>query len=1240
MSDIGPTSGPLVPRLPQTTRAFVRKYRRLAPELAPLPQPIVSSLVRFDANRVLRGAQPISTQQTAQVLATALLGQQATAERKRTGLADILGNVVGDVRDITSAIPRLPRALVQEVSELPQMGSEISRAIDEAPNLGEAIRGVTQAPGIRMLPGAYLAGNIAAGDTQEIAENPLLNVLDIAPYAKRAFVSPANKAGKALGMGWRPPGGYPLEAQRRALEGGGEAVGAALTPLGRQAVRPIRAAKAKLAPTIPGQFLQQAFGGPARQLSALESQFTQRLQQEFNPSGPATADAMTSAARAANTLRTKYTSIPEDRMVEISRMMQEAPDQLDNLSDIELGFVNEYKTILDDVTAVAKRENWITEIDGEIYDPRVGRKLLNMRADVENARQIQDVRQLLDTPPDDIPSMLSEAASATLREGITKGQRVRLIQGYAYTLDRAGFDSRPIRQTLRLVDRKKATWDDVANQFRNYDLEANRRPLVDTEEIVTALGPRARTDPTLARFVENVRQGQYTAAAQIGRSLKKRAKYGVPQLDEYLDTIHRLGERQKYLTKLDRDYSPAALARKERAYERTVAHTPPDRFVPVIQARMREELKARYTDHPDFDKITQAIAEDNYASIPGMKDEVKQLAREVEGTWQDLKANGVDPIFVHWVRESKAASLDYPHVIERLSEPTQARRRAFDITPHIQDATVAISHQGLELLTRRASQEFVRTMTDTFGKSRDDLLQTYLPAARARAARNPTMDVRGWAERAMNKEWVSYHETGFSTWSGVKLSALGDDQVMLPRALARNMELMHTPPANRLTSTLDPVMGAFRTSLLPLSPRWHVYNILGGMVVGAATDIGFLKHIVAGRRLAKAGELPEQIPRGYGQISREFREWDRSAYGAFHFRAGSTLGRLYEKARKARELGSGIVEKSYAANAFFDDMYRSAAYLRGFDKALRTGLSKAEAQSAGIALARRMFQRWDEMTPIERMTMRFVFPFYGWTSFIMKYVYNYPFDHPVRTAIVGSFARNELNDLGNTFPDHERLLSSFFLGRPDAKGHVKTLSLSGVNPFRDVGNFMTLAGFMSASNPLISTLAETMGVDPRTGNAELFPELDYDPNTGRLTAQRRDFLSSLVGNVIPQSQILMGLMGATTEYKELLRRNPEAARRLLQSQAGLPVVYRPDYPVYEEQFKSELARSEAQRSALSRGYRSGDFDEAAQYPGLKPLVRQIEELRAQGELGAFTPPDNTPSTPELLKQVATLGAGR
>lgn len=1165
----------LIPRLPDTTKALDRKYTALSPILSQLPPPVTNSLLQFDAKRAVRGAQPLSETQTLAVLRTALTGTPSTPPPTHTSLFDIPRNAVTDLRTLVSSIPRLPAAIFREAQDLTQLPQALQSASQESSPF-RALGKIAEAPGIRLLPGTFTLSSLAQGEASQAIEHPLFTFLDLLPAAK------SRTGQKALSS-------------------------VADTPFGQQLRQLTQGTKSAINRTQLGQFGQQAFGRQSRELSGIESLATERLRREFDPSLP-DGDLLSRLGKRANALRTTYSSIPESRRLEITRLMQEDPAALSTLNDVESAFVTEYKDVVDGIGREGVRQGFLATVDGEMYDPPTAKRILGARAERDFALSMQETRNLITTPITDVQPLIPRFTSAFSDTSLTKAQRSNILQGLTNAVDAAGYDTTALRKAVSKLDQ----------QGVSSALESLRQsPYLKAGEITDILSSHIRTDPSVTRLSAFVKSGDYRSAARLARTLRNRTRFTIPAIDHIHQSLTRLSQHSSYLTRTSQ-FSDRAVTKVVQKAEKIAAAHPPDRFLPAIQSQVRSQLLEKYSTHPDFDSISQHIIEGNYSLAPAVAKDAARLTNELKSTWQELRDNGFDPVFVHRVSPERARQIDFPRVLESVRNPSWVRRRTNDLTPHVQDATVAVSHQALELLARRASEQFVDTVTTRWGRTQTQLLEDYLPAARARAQVDPRLDTRGHAQRLIAKEWVQYDPKSIVTWSGAKLTNFGEP-IYLPKPLANNIKLMHSPPTNRLTSIIDPIMKTFRISLLPLSPRWHVNNIVGGGMMLAAESPSALRYLSKARALIKEGKFPVELPEGFGSIPRDALEWDRRAKTEFQFRSGTTLRRLYDEAGAARELASKGIQKSYAFNAFFDDTYRAAAYLSGKDKALLKGLSESEAHAAGIQLTRKIFQNWDEMTPLERTVMRYVFPFYGFVSHIMRYVLRYPFDHPIRAEVMGAFTRNEIEDgLEGGLPD--RFLNSFFLGEPDEKGNVKAINLGGINPFGNVADYFTLAGFTRSTNPVISTLLQSMGVDPMTGGPELFPNLSYDAETGRLVAKNPGLISGLIGNVVPQSKILMGLLSSSSELKELMRVNPEAASRLLRSQAGLPIIYR-NINVPQEQFRAELSRGEAQQEAFNAALKSGNFGAARAYPQLRGVIDQIQALQNEGRLESFTPPE-------------------
>jgi len=247
-------------------------------------------------------------------------------------------------------------------------------------------------------------------------------------------------------------------------------------------------------------------------------------------------------------------------------------------------------------------------------------------------------------------------------------------------------------------------------------------------------------------------------------------------------------------------------------------------------------------------------------------------------------------------------------------------------------------------------------------------------------------------------------------------------------------------------------------------------------------------------------------------------------------------------------------------------------------------------------------------------------------------------DHPVRASIMASFAKNEIEDNQTGLPDIINAMIPF--GGKDKEGNQKFISTRGINPFNDVASFFTLQGLAGNVNPVLSTILEQLGVDTQTGQPMLAKNMTFDPETGRLSSNAPNPLTSIIGNMIPQSQLLLNLTGNSAEFNALLRNNPEAAQRMLTSQAGLPNLIR-EYNIPEQQIKSEIVRQDAQDKAWATFLKTGNDKEAKRYPALQPLIEQVKALKASGALSQFQPKQTKPDTGTLISNAGkgSIGLG-
>lgn len=1196
---------PLVQSLPSTQKALQNKYNdpNIFGGMDP-SSPIATAMVQLDARRAANGQQPLSKLQTQLGLLAAQTGQAQTQVPSDHGF---FGNVVNDIQTITRSIPRLPFGLYNEIKALPQAPDAVSAALSDNTGPLDMIRQLAQAPGLRDIPGAFIAGNL--GTPGNLLKHPVMTALDALPFAEKVpFISNAIDTGKAA-----------------------IATRAADSPLWAD----VKASR-------PGMFVQQTFGGDARDLAQLTAKNNEAVANQMHGVTPvAEGDVLTQANREINTLRSRYPEISDARLTELNDLVSRSADDITSLPPKEMAYTAEYRDLSDKLGDYNVSQELLGKIDGEFYTNSDAAKIIKARNSKRLAEEMGGIHNAINpTTPSLSPNEIFDNIDATLaRSDIAIGGRngkVFRTEGYAHALQAAGYDATELLQGVRAVNGLKgaeragaqAALENLVNEFKIKPLVPISE--ISIPEILTTLS-KFRSDPEAVLTADALKRGDWTEATKHAKNIARRTKFAIPDIEDALAQATTAAQGQRYLNKIGK-FDPKGVERISKAADRAELSRPPARFLPKLQedaaAKIGDkamENAVKITADPDFDSILSHLRDHNYGWLKqeGLINdtEYNTIIREVKATWAEQKAAGYDPIFIHSVAPGTEFSIRSPKVLERIPTPSQVKRKMMDFTPAIKDMTAALQHQGMELLLRRGDEAFVDEVATAFGRGKQELMEQYHDRAMRAAEKRPHLDVQGHTEVLMKKEYERFDPEGMFGVSSPKLKAMaGNDEIYIPKALANNLRLTHTPYTSRLTTAIDPVMNVYRTALLPLSPRWHVNNIFsGGMLVTATAGFDAWKHVSEAWQMARSGDLPEGMPRGFGTVPRDIIDWSKKAGPEEKITAladlagGKTMRRILDTISASKGKLKTVTDKSFEINGMFDDMYRSMAYLTGKDKALVKGLTGEEAHNIGIELSRKTMMSWDRMTPIERTVMRYAFPFYGWMSHITKVAMTYPFDHPFRTAVLGSFARNELADMGTSLP--QKFLNGFFFGSGPNK---KFMNMAGINPFSDVGNYFTLAGLLGQSNPLFGSTLEMLGVDPQSGGPELYPTLRYDAETGRLAAAHQNPFEIFATNIIPQSQILLGLAGAGGNFRDLLKSNPEAAGRQLVSAAGIPLVFK-SVNVPQENIKAESARIDSQTKVLADALKSGDWSAAARYPGIAAVLPRLKELDKAGQLDQFKP---------------------
>lgn len=1174
------TQPSLITGLPTALTALQSKYTKAIPTLqqaisqGQVSQQSVNALAAYDQRRVLQGQSPLGPQQSAGALQTVTTGQAATPNPSHSAW-DVFGNAGRDLKAIVGSIPHIPGQLVSEATHLGDIPSDIANA----PN---PITGLLQAHGIRLIPGAYTLGNLAEGGKgiSELIHHPLMTGLDVAGLNAEvgsALATPEETAAAKL-AGEHVPGG----------------ISRALTATG--AAEPYAAFKSTigdfLKQTRPGQWAEATFGTKARAMSLLVNNAAYQVRAAMDPSITGGASLIDPEGIATNIAKGTIENVKKwenvispDRMGELTTQMQLNPDAIPNLADHERAFLDDQRTMTNQIANYhlgnGELEQLVTNGQMEVMQPSDAAEIRKQWTRRDRYESMTGVRQLVRNPNsityDDIQAQLPAVQNALADDRFSGKYKTFIGKGYGYAIRNLG-GTLPDGYMRALSNKDFAAATDlIANHIPEFD-----NPIKPGE-----INARERWTATTRAYTPGNYKRAISDAADAENTLP-------PRWREWRDQI--------------------------------------------VQGKVVSKLQAiGDSDHLDVPALIQHAMDRNYRQVADAglfsADDLQRFNREAEQMIADMKQTaGESPIFVHRMEPEQVQSIKYGTEPVRgtlqgtVKVPTQLKSINDLATPYVHDVTVALSHEMSQVLTAKAQtyiySELLRTdpaegeTLAPFARTAADLERQYAGVGENRLHINPTVDTQSIVKQRIGKEWVKFPIDKLP--ADLKLSLglqdeMGEAHPYIPRSVYRNLAELDKP---HTFGVFDSVMKVFRTALLPLSPRFLLYHMLGGAVqlAGQTDPFTVWSHLGNALEMVRDDKLPDTLRPVLGHVLDPALEWEFKSGGTIRRWLGdSPLAKVADASSNALDK---VVGKSYGLVSFFQDTYRAMGYLYGYDKGITAGMTAEQAAAAGEALARKALMTWDDMTAIERTGMRSIFPFYGFARHILQYAERYPIDHPFRSAVIASIARNEMADLGTGLP--QTMLNMLFLGHPDSHGHVRAINTAALNPFRDVANMTTLAGWLSATNPIISGVLQSAGLDTTSGGPDLYPNLHYDTETGRLAPISTNPLLNIAYQTLPQSQILGGLLSKSSEYKDLMRLDPSSAMRLIASQGGIPMTYR-DLNVDRTMIQDEVTRETAQKAAFDDALKTGDWSEARRWPVLRPVLNQVQQLQQSGALSQFQP---------------------
>lgn len=1223
----------LDPNYQRNLTTLQNKYRDLAPLIGQLSPMVRDALIALDSRRVSVGSAPLTREQTVLAAQTAETGQQATPEPDRNPW-NLPGNIVRDVGDIVRAIPRLPQAIINEVRDLPNMGTDIAEARAEGVN---PISAMLQAPGIRMLPGAFVASELLEGDVAEVASRPVLSFLDVLPLASGAAATrPVAQAAHAeriaqaarLGRTRVPP--RPISAVlTNRLD---PATGA----LSRNRLGTLIDIVRQETPV--GQAVDSAFGGTARAVSRMAGRREERIHAlKLNIATP--ANVVEEFAPRLNDIFDRWSDeypylrhdaiLPDDDALraDLISAMERDP------SAFKPAFVNEMRDWLTDVGRYTSAQEWTGWFDNELYPFDIARDLSKREARAMQGDRITELRgeYLRPSGTVDVTWLRDKADDIDLiTEPALKIEAARGLEAVldAYSIDVAALRGKRRAITVDNYDAWRRQLDAVLNDPAT--VLTPRPSVTDITKVLRAAGH----DRQATLLEQGILGGRLGAVSKALDNLASRVPPGVgPQ---FAAAARSAARRTAFEAKVGVRYSAKKVAQRWRTFQNAHKYAAPARFHGLLgdEAALRrpgaltkaaEAALARKLTPKEAAALVRAVEEKAWDSIPGIDEAtVTKVLNEVEhdvlGTWRDLRAAGHDPLFVHRVGPDRLQGALHTRIGPVAQTITQAKERVLDLTPRVNDLQVAMTHQAAELVGRHHSEQFIIEVMDAVGVPLSELRRRFTPEATRRAAQSRRMDTEGWLKKILDDTYVRFNPDvdGYS-WGGRALDKYRNDAIFIPKAIATNLKSYIGPKHNLFTAISDPITGLFRYQVIGLSAGIIVNNFFSNAVaMTAESGLRPWKFWSTAREwLNDPRKIPLEELRALTQREQPHMghlgadRWLNTRLG-LKFQMGLNAGTAFAdsaawQAIKAGKRGlDGVVEKSLQMQRWGDNVFRVMQYLDELEKGQLKGAARAEAENSAMELVRQTFVSYADHTPIERGAIRTIIPFYSYMGHAARMLLRYPLNHPLRASLAAHLAEAEKERLGALPGSFLSLLPIPGMGMDPSTGDQTFLNAQRLlNPFDDQADLMTVAGWLSATNPVIQTALRSVGVI--RGESEIYPTLRYDPETGRMKAVHPSFLESLIASAFPRLGAPLALAGLNPIYNELAARDPGAARRSLLAQAGIPRVWR-EHNIPTEQIQGELRRQQSANDVLNEAMRSGDWSEALRYPSLRPYYDQLATL--------------------------------
>ena len=578
----------------------------------------------------------------------------------------------------------------------------------------------------------------------------------------------------------------------------------------------------------------------------------------------------------------------------------------------------------------------------------------------------------------------------------------------------------------------------------------------------------------------------------------------------------------------------------------------------LYAARMEQIISEFHTTHGEdaVDMLRQYVSELEKAKHYSALSNFQFLDSSLDPTayfdnvkqhWPEYAANGFAPIYVHdpSISAAERTKLKISQKIQKLS----AEHQRVNYSNAISDIFVALHVQNYELVKNEALRAIAQNLID------QNLVVPWSTVERSVQSTNAFLKqygqsaVNGAGERVLapaaveairaTRDWVPFDiEKSFTDNANSVLDAHQPSAYYIHRD---NLELFGRVNKDVLLRPLDFANGIFKTSVLALSPRFIAHLFFGGLTMGVGmTDLSHIKFFMKAAATLIKGDPEGKLANMAANLPAHVLESGGDA-NILHFRQGQDMASIAMDAGGMRLFGKKIsemkgVEKATALLKWTKQIeeiitrtHRLASMLYFEDKGV-TDLPTL------VRLQNRIYGDTNALSPLERNILRRIIPFYAFEAHILRYLGNYPLDHPFRTSFLVNYAHQLQQDQNTNLPQS---LDYLFPIINTGHGNQWYIDYRQWNPFRSAFNYLTLTGFIQGVNPLIQGLLTATGVSTLNGAATPYLPTAFDTLYASQQTTRNNAFYSVLEATIPQSQIVDHFLHLTASAQSLARYDPK-----------------------------------------------------------------------------------------------------